>query len=832
MDITNIKEINESNLLHEYRLSFRDENCTIEQIQAVLGKCGDSLREVSINSPNLSRFPENLERLINLQYLSFVTKVSLDIDNIEHCTGLQSLYLESEDLTCSTEKSFPFKNLQSIGLNCYSLRNIPKCILTENLHTLSVNSMKLESFSGELTTLLKGLNNLSINAPIRHLGSLQHCDNLCYLSLHGTLLQNLDGVSDFPDSLISLLLESNSLLNGKIEIGHLKKLETLQFYASNTEFIPTGTGNCKQLKQLVLSNVSFLPDEIQECSSLISLKVDGGTINTLPVWIVNMTQLKGISINNTRLKNIPNDWGKMTSLEGLSLYSNRIEDLLFVYSIPNLKYVHAYNNPIKDKLFMLEGTKIFPGYCSEWFRFQALEEKDISSFMSALGKSGLSREDKEWFFYQFNEKSKMSIPTDWDSFRFFQGLTVPYKLLNEKINKKLLETQLNRQSLHSFKAGSICYLSGSFTEKKSVIKEKLSTLGIKISNDLNVHTTHIIIGKKPKDVIEFVKDKEVDFLLEQQLYQAIKNIGDEEKFLVQEERAGEDQMVEGVKQLLGSSDINSVIIGLEMLKSGGIPDGINDELLLLCKTYDDAKIRSEAKKILEIRGIAEWVGVLKDKQTFTNIKSMKEKEVRDKLQKMAVTVSKNQVFKFAMLLFKYHQKGIPFVLANFPIDSLQRKEALIALTDRSNFNFHRGVGYHNWKNQKPEEIILSSVNTGIKFPSDFPHPELITSINMHNCKFDTLSKSIEIFENVEELDLSVNNLKSIPLNLAKLTKLKVLNLSSNRLTGFPMAVESLPELRLLDLRFNSASAFKSGDVSAIEIPQSFLEKNSKCEVLI
>lgn len=832
MNIINIKAVNEAELINEYRLTFGDNICTIEQIEEVLEKCGDNLHEITIGSENLSRLPKNMGRLNNLRYLHFITKASLDIDNIENCTGLQSLYFESENLTCSTNKSFLFKNLQSIGLNCRGLSNIPKCILTENLYTFSVNSMKLESFSEEIITLLVGLNNLHINAPLKHLGSLRNCRKLCYLNLCGTFLQDVNEVSNFPDSLISLQLDTNNLLSGNIEVGHLKNIETLQFYGSNTEFIPNGIGNCKNLKQLILSNISFLPDDLQDCNNLISLTVNGGTMNSLPEWLTHKTQLKGISIANTRLKNIPNDWSKMTGLEGLSIYSNKIEDLNFVYSIPNLKYVHAYNNPIKDRLFMLDGTKIFPGYYSGWFEFKALHEKDIPAFMSALGKSGISREDREWFFYQFSNESKIEIPSNWSLYRLFQGLTIPHKLLNEKIMKTLLKSEYNSKGLDSFKADSICYLDGTFVEKKNTIKDKLESLNIKVSTTLNDIVTHIIIGKKPKEATNVYEVGDMAFLLEHQLYQIIKNIGDEEKFLVQEEMAGEDQMVEGVKQLLGSTDPNSVHIGLQMLKSGGIPSGIIEELLLISKTFNDSKVRAEAKKILEVQSPVEWIGILKDKQTFVDVPTMKEKNIRDKFEKMTNSIDKRQVFLFAMLMSKYYQKGLAFVLANFPLGSVERVAALKALTVDTHFDFHRGIGYRNWKKVSPQEIIHSSVNTGIPFPIDYPNPELVRSINMHNCKFESTPKNIDIFENLEELDLSANNLSGVAPVLSKLTKLKVLDLSSNHLTAFPKAIAHLTDLKKLDLRYNNLYEIQNGHRVKITVPENIREKIPTCEILM
>jgi Leucine-rich repeat (LRR) protein len=103
---------------------------------------------------------------------------------------------------------------------------------------------------------------------------------------------------------------------------------------------------------------------------------------------------------------------------------------------------------------------------------------------------------------------------------------------------------------------------------------------------------------------------------------------------------------------------------------------------------------------------------------------------------------------------------------------------------------------------------------------------------MHNCKLDTLGKDIDVFQNLEELDVSVNNLKSLPIDLGKLKKLKRLDLSCNRLTAFPKTLIDLPALELLDLRFNDSNAFKSNTKTAIDIPVQFMERLPNCKVLL
>ena len=663
--------------------------------------------------------------------------------------------------------------------------------------------------------------------------SLKHCQLLGNFILSSTLIDDLSEKNNLPNNLYLIHICYNKQLK-VIDLKQFNQLERLTVVDNHPEMKLLNIQSCISLTEVHLDKVNDLPEGIEQCQQLISLWILSHKFEELPDVFLKLTLLKSLRIVNTPLKKVPQDWRKMQNLESLYLNNNQIEDFSFAYTIPNLKSLNLNDNPIKDKLFFFEGTKILPieSYTEGLFRFKPLPHKETLSFMSALAKSGLNRADKEWFFNAFKDLQSIEITEGWSIYRLVQGLFIHFKSVSDKITTELQKRDLNKLCVDTFSRGTICFLDGTFLENKNEIKDKLKFFGINVSSQFNDTVTHIILGKRPKESLKFYENNELPYLLEHQLYGFIKDVGQEDKFLVQEAAAGESVMADSLKQLLASTDANMVQIGLEMLKTGGVTEGVFDELLLLNKTFNDAKVRAETKRILIKQGSTEWVGVLNDRQTFVDIQNARGKEIRDKLEKMAKSVDKSAVFAFAMLIFKYHQKGLTFVLANFGTNSDERKAALLALTDRTYFDFHTGVGYHNWKNKRPEEVILSPVKTGIAFPIDHPKAKEIRAINMHNCKFDTLSKDITVFENLEELDLSVNNLKSLPIQIGKLTKLKKLDLSFNRLTTFPAALENLSQLEYLDLRHNDANAFKSNLPTAIEIPQTFANKLPNCVVLL
>jgi Leucine-rich repeat (LRR) protein len=835
MTIENINQIDYNYLKTSRYIDIRDFYSTSEQIEMVLKHCHNELYRASFQCDNLKRIPDELFRFKNLTEIIIYTIQDFDISGIDSFENLYSLRFQANKLISKTPLN-SLKNFNSLvikvnewdfDLNHFGINN--------NIQTLNIELPTIQQIDDSNFDKFDKLQYLTFNAPLQTLNSLKKCTSLKYISAHGTKLKEIDIESVFNSSISNIHISTNETLEGEMDFSLLDSLLSVSISGQKGghPLNVKGLGNNPNLTAVSFSNLQSFPEDLKNCKGLTSIMFHHSRFNKLPDWIINFQFLRSISITESPLSEVPSDWSNLKLLETVFLYNNRLKDVKFIYTIPNLKSSALGQNPIEDTLFMLDKGKMFSEYRKEWFEFKALSSsKDILSFMSALGKSGLAREEKEWFFYQFQNKSKISILPDWGLDKVFQSLLVPFKILNERATEYLLNIEQNKISIAHFVKGSVCFLDGNFTEKKTTIKEKLTTLDIKTVTEYNSQVSHIIIGQKPVEATTIYKENNPFFLLEHQLYQIIKNVGQEEKFLIQEEVSGEVQMADSLKQLLGSNDANSVQIGLEMLKTGGIPASISDELLLLCKTFDDAKIRAEARKILEVQVPMEWVGILKDKQTFIDVPSMKEKEIREKLQKIALSIGGTPAYNFAMLLFKYHQKGLAFVLANYGLHSKEREIALEALTQNGYFDFHRGIGYHNWKNTSPDDVILSKVDTGIAFPSDHPNPKAIKTINMHNCKFDKLHKDIEIFENLEILDLSVNNLTGVNPNISKLNKLKHLNLSLNRLTNFPKAVEGMAALRVLDLRYNSSSAYKVGGVIDIKIPDSFKKTNPDCEVLL
>ncbi len=279
--------------------------------------------------------------------------------------------------------------------------------------------------------------------------------------------------------------------------------------------------------------------------------------------------------------------------------------------------------------------------------------------------------------------------------------------------------------------------------------------------------------------------------------------------------------------LIDSVDEVNIILALQIIKNIPLSLSIEEELLILAKTHPNAEVRAAVKKILIEKGNPEQQSLYKDIILFTRIsEDLKEKEIRDRMAKMVQRVDWKVMSYFCTLLFKRFGKGLSHLLT-YPENNPYRVNAISLLTENGILNFHKGIGYQDRRNLSDgEKIIYWQEKLRISFPKDHPEPLIVKSIILHNCKIHTLSADIKIFENLEELDLSCNYLKTLPLALNKLIRLREIDASFNYFDKFPNALLKVKNLKKLNLRGNDRWR------SSLEIPEDFYKNNPECEVLL
>lgn len=104
------------------------------------------------------------------------------------------------------------------------------------------------------------------------------------------------------------------------------------------------------------------------------------------------------------------------------------------------------------------------------------------------------------------------------------------------------------------------------------------------------------------------------------------------------------------------------------------------------------------------------------------------------------------------------------------------------------------------QNQTGSTVDLSGQQLNSVPSTLFNQRDTVTLNLSQNNLQGALAAEVRQLSNLRELDLSYNNFTGVPAEVGQLTKLEVLNLSHNPLTGLPYEIGNLQNLRVLDLR--------------------------------
>jgi len=102
--------------------------------------------------------------------------------------------------------------------------------------------------------------------------------------------------------------------------------------------------------------------------------------------------------------------------------------------------------------------------------------------------------------------------------------------------------------------------------------------------------------------------------------------------------------------------------------------------------------------------------------------------------------------------------------------------------------------------------------------------KVLKTLTMSKNQLETIPKDLGKLVKLENLNLASNLLTSIPSSLQSLKNLKEINLSGNKLTSFPQALLGLKQLNLVDLSGNSITSLPQG-IDKLEATELILNQN-------
>lgn len=257
-------------------------------------------------------------------------------------------------------------------------RLCPKLVtLLLSRNTLSCNVP--QSFLSNLTSLkVLDLSNTSIESVPT---SLTQLELLVYLDLNYTLIKELpEALGQLAQLQYLNLYNCQQLVSLPSSIGKLKQLQNMDLWNCPQLVLPTQLSQVTSLRRLALSikSNSFIIGNWPEMKHLVlSTKTD------LPQDIQNMKELQSFRLWGYGGLNLPNSIDKLHQLERLDLYRcSEVEELSSLERLPNLKFLKLDEC---DKVKNLGiGNSRDPG---AFPKLEMLVLKDMAELQSLTGPS-------------------------------------------------------------------------------------------------------------------------------------------------------------------------------------------------------------------------------------------------------------------------------------------------------------------------------------------------------------------------------------------------------------------------------------------------------------
>ena len=770
---------------------------------------GSELRQVSLKCPRLQVFPESVWKIPLLQGLVLNDLLLENIPDFEPVSEL----------------------IYNFSLHAPNLKRLPNGIEKLRVRTMRLICPQIDGIRN-LLAQNEMLQMLTMEVPVNGFNGTLKAN----MQLHRLIISNIESLSDgllseLPPNLRDLNLTGKPThWKEPLDLPGLPNLKNLTIANFLWNTLPDTLGECPELTSIRVNSgaLTSIPETLLNCKKLEILLLNGCPLKEISPVMTSHPQLKTLRVGNSDIKEIPEDWSGASSLQELYFYKMpaKLDDLDFLETLPKIKKVQLHGNNLTTPyaLMLKKGVSI------SYMRPEGLFYKDLDEFRklcSAIAKSGISLLDKHWMVNFLATQRDLNAVNELDWHALLQATNINYGPFRKRVLSKIHEL-IDKQPKPLLSSDARLYISGKTKLTKTELKKKCVEIGVKVVNELDTKVTHVLLGTNCKEYEQLDEGAYV-FLTEnhfQEFYSLAKP-----GFLEEAEQQAEEEapLVNNVSALLQSADAANVLIGLEMLKTGGVPKGIVEDLIVIQKTTDNSKVRSKVKKLLELHAPQEWLLVVRDNLSFKNITGKaSENMLRQQLKKLAGRTSSEMAGRLSILLFKHFKRGLRYALLS-KVPKEIKEEAMLLLFDDTHFDYSRGVGFKNWKNTKPEAVIMySPMGSNAPLPVKAQELGKIESLNLHNCKYETIRREIVEFKDLTKLDLSHNWIKTIPGYFQQLQKLTELDLSFNIFEEFPIRLSKFKNLRRLDLRYNrSRQGFHP-----LTIPDAFREALPNCEVLV
>ncbi len=631
---TQLTDLPEVLLKHPLR-SLSITNCrNLKSVAAILPHLED-LVVLSITGDSIhlgERFPilPKLKSLtLNLKEVSPLTQLSL-------CYQLEELFLDGLKLEKLPEDFSRLKHLKTIRIqrvdNLETLPSFSAAESLEKLHLIGLPSVKEIGIDFSCLTQLKNLNITHVGtaqASLELPTSLSDCQRLHNLTLASVPiialpkgLEKLSGlevltleklsIKEIPDmfhdmtELTSLLIaDSEDIEKIPPSIQYLKSLKYLQLKGLprleilEIDFYPLGNleavtiENCTSLKKIdpsLAQNTTIHKIGLNMLPALTALPPLGRRnlqfkhlgmrdlpkLASLPSSFTALPTLERFSGINIGLENLPTDIDELKTLSRLELYAENLTHLpLAIGNINTFARFTLGTNFTKEDEKILSIHDLYTG----------LNKQDGNEIKRAI------------IYWIGNGYTVLPLTNELKE-DTFKALHWSIKNLHLLLLSRIHYFNIDQEKITAkdLTKNKRVWINGTMAGNKTMFKNKLKELGLKVETKFSDKTELVVVGKKPKTP-EGIFTRDLQFVSQLEMEEIFKV---ESPGLLQKEDVPDD-FIYNLQQLLWSADPQNEAVALELVKANGLPEKVEEDFLLVAKICKDKNLKNRIRTFLKGR---------------------------------------------------------------------------------------------------------------------------------------------------------------------------------------------------------------------------------------
>ncbi|BDD04350.1 hypothetical protein [Aureibacter tunicatorum] len=797
------------------------------------------IESLQFENCRLREFPSGISKLKRLKYLSLENNRITNIS--ENWADGFSDTIEVINLAKNKLQSLPlnkdFKTLKSLNISknkTLSYWNDSNCkmqFLTELL--LDRNNLEEISFTQKYSCL--SILSASMN-PLKNFP--KGIENA--LTLRRLELQNCD-FSSIPDEVEKLVqLEEFFFDKNKVTrlpdsmSGQQWHWEEIYFNNEGNE-IPLKAFQNPEAKSLILNGVQnpVFPKEIPDNSPIFRVEMNDCNLDEIPDILTKLPKLMILQIKANKFTSFPKKLAECKELTYLYLDDNPMDSFTGYDKVRELTYLSVKRVKCAGQAENLLSTRALNVDGFQWKNIVP-SKKNFTRLASALAKSPIAYEKKVELLKFASQHPDLIFPslTEQDCIR---NLCIRFPELEEPNRKKLL----NNHSADKYivNENSVVLVAGKTSAKKTDIRNACKELSAKYVTKYSEKVSHVILGNAPVEMLGKPMGQ-VTYLSESALFNQLKRLSPQ--FL---EESNDETLRQNLWNLLDSRQDENILMAVEMMKTGGVPQELYYPMLFLYKTAGGKGINA-LKELLKKTLPDHLQGILKSQSSifWTDLSnssfkrelsskqlrdygSEKESDIVKKLKKNESKWTHDFCMYYGLEYYRHRERGLRYLMTQAEIGHPYRLKAISMLRKANHLNWASAYGYDGdwWREGQ------SNRNLPIPMPIEIEDKENIHELNLHHCRLHELPEDIEQFTGIKKLDLSKNGLKTLPKRLIQLVNLEELNISKNNFNKFPEALLEMPWLKKIIIGKQNLRDYNS-KFDLIELPKNIKLKLPDCNI--